>query len=368
MMDTVRCDVVLEQTLGHVTHSKNLERLLGEVAGVEPRFVEVPFEVDGLAARIPGYGNWTVRAGLRARGALRRAWRVAPPETMFVHTQVPAVLLGRRRRSVPTVVSLDATPLQYDELGESYAHDRSAPWIERLKFRANQRCFRDAAAIVTWSEWAKDGVVDGYGIAADKVSVIAPGVDVAQWEAPARASERDDHDPVRILFVGGDLRRKGGDQLLEACRALRADPEVPEIELHLVTPSPVSPEPGVLVHAGLTANSPELIARYHAADVFCLPTRGDCLPMVLAEAAAASLPLVSTDVGAIREIVRPGVTGELVPVDGLAELTAALRGLVLDADRRHAFGAAARRVAEDHHDARANAGRIAELLRRLARP
>ena len=63
--------------------------------------------------------------------------------------------------------------------------------------------------------------------------------------------------------------------------------------------------------SGRTA--PPLIELYHRADVFCLPTLGDCLPMVLSEAGAVGLPLVSTDVGAIGEIVRDGETGLLVP-------------------------------------------------------
>ena len=89
--------------------------------------------------------------------------------------------------------------------------------------------------------------------------------------------------------------------------------------------------------------------------------------MVLAEAAAAGLPLVATDVGAINEIVRPGVTGELVPPNEGGALYAALRRLVSDPELRSRCGARARRLAENDHDARANAVTIVDILRRLAR-
>jgi glycosyltransferase involved in cell wall biosynthesis len=122
----------------------------------------------------------------------------------------------------------------------------------------------------------------------------------------------------------------------------------------------------VIAHRGLTANSPALIEQYHAADIFCLPTLGDCLPMVLAEAAAAGLPLVSTRVGAIHEIVQPGATGELVTPGDLDALTEALRRLVVDPELRRAYGDAAFALAVVDHDARANAVTIAELLARVS--
>jgi glycosyltransferase involved in cell wall biosynthesis len=299
---------------------------------------------------------------------LRWATRPVRPDVLFVHTQVPAVLLGAWMRRVPTVVSIDATPQQYDELGEHYAHTPGHPRVERAKFHANRRCFERAAHLVSWSQWGKQGLVEGYGIDPGKVTVIAPGVDVDRWANERGAGHhRCEHGgPVRILFVGGDLQRKGGDMLIEAVRALRADATMPEVELHLVTTADVSPEPGIVVHRGLTSNSAELIEQYHRADVFCLPTLGDCLPMVLAEAAAAGLPLVSTAVGAIGEIVRPGETGELIVPGDRDALVAALDRLVADPERRARYGAAARALAVRDHDARANAARIVDLLADVA--
>jgi glycosyltransferase involved in cell wall biosynthesis len=363
----LRCDLVVEQALGHITHMKNLQRLLPTVPGIEPRFIPVPFEISDRAGRIPGWSNWTVRAGVRARRLVRRAWRDGGrPDAMFVHTQVPAVLLGGFVSAVPTIVSLDATPLQYDELGEFYAHGQGPEWFERTKLRANRRCFERAAHLVTWSQWAKDGLVADYGVRPDDVTVISPGVDTALWKRPGPRSPRCDDRPVRLLFVGGDLHRKGGDVLIEAFRRLRDDPTTPPIELHLATPAEIVAEPGVIVHHGLSPNSPELIARYHEADVFCLPTLGDCLPMVLAEAAATSLPLVSTSIGAIHEIVRPDETGQLVPAGDVNALVAALRPLIDDDQRRRTLGDRARRLAEDEHDAKTNVSRLADLLRLVA--
>ncbi len=356
---TCRCDVVLEQTLGHVTHGQNLRRLLPELPGFEPTFVSVEYDVDGWAARVPGFGNWTVRAGLRARRGLRSLGR-HERDAVFVHTQVPAVFLGRATGRVPTIVSLDATPLQYDELGEQYAHSTGPAPVERLKTWLNRRCFERADHLVAWAHWTKRGLVADYGVDAGNVTVIPPGVDISRWGREERAAQRG-NEPVRILFVGGNLARKGGDELLAAFGHLRSHHGA-GVELHLATPTPLAPIDGVTVHNDMRPNSPELIDLYHRCDVFCLPTRGDCLPMVLPEAGAAGLAMISTDVGAISEIVRDGETGLLVPVGEPEQLHRALERLVSDAELRIRLAGNGSALIRAEHDAAANAARLGELI------
>jgi len=171
-----------------------------------------------------------------------------------------------------------------------------------------------------------------------------------------------------VLFVGGDLRRKGGDLLIEAAGRLRSEPTTPEFELHVVTRSEVADDRGLHVYRDLGPNDPALIELYHECDVFCLPTLGDCLPMVLSEAGAAEMALVSTDVGAIREVVRNGVTGILIPPGDGEALLDALRRLVSDADERRRMGTAAADLVRSRYDALHNAREIVELLRGVAGP
>jgi glycosyltransferase involved in cell wall biosynthesis len=360
---------VLERILGHATHADNLTKLLANEPSVEAEIFGVDWDADGLQARLPLFNsNWTVRAGLRARRGIRGMHRRAPLDSLFIHTQVPAVLARDWLRRIPTVVSLDATPLQYDELGEHYDHGAGNAHVERLKWRANRTCFVRAAHLVTWSAWAKQGLVDGYGIEHDRITVIPPGVNLSAWGRSDR--RRPPGDPVRVLFVGGDLERKGGSLLLRSFADLRielADRAAgPEVELHLVTRSEVPPAPGVTVHHGLVPSDPALIDLYRMADVFCLPTRGDCLPMVLPEAGAAGLPMISTDVAGIPEIVRDGETGLVVPQDDQRALTLALLRLVEAPGLRERLGAGARALVERDHDAEANTHRLVELLAGVA--
>jgi glycosyltransferase involved in cell wall biosynthesis len=352
-----RIAFVLEQALGHVTHSRNLYENITPACGIDPAWAPIPWDVSGWAGKVPLYrSNWTVRAGLRARRALSELQRQAPLDGILFHTQVTAVLAQNWLRRIPSVVSLDATPKQYDALGDVYAHEPGPRWLEAIKDRANQACYANARHLVTWSAWAKASLVHDYGLPESKITVIPPGVNSAAW-APGTPRELRG-GPVRILFVGGNLERKGGTHLLEAV-ARMGDLDV---QLDLVTWDSPRPQPRVQVHQGLQPNSPELMDLYHAADIFCLPTMGDCLPMVLSEAGAAGLPVVSTNVAAIPEIVRDGESGLLVPPGDPVALASALRALVENPALRLSMGERAMSIVREQYDAPTNARRLCELL------
>lgn len=366
VVEPPRVGFVLEQTLGHITHADNLLRLVPTDERIRAEFALVDFDLDPRWSRVPGHSNWTVRAGLRARRAVRALARPQKLDALFVHTQVAATLMPDILGRTPSVVSLDATPMQYDELGEHYAHGRSSDRVEHAKWRLHRSCFARARRLVTWSQWAKDGLVSHYEVPPDKVVVIAPGVDYQRWADAGRATDDPPTGaPVRVLFVGGDFLRKGGDTLVSAVRRLRADGI--GIELDLVTREAQPPEAGITVHNGLGPNSQRLIELYRRADIFCLPTLGDCLPMVLSEAGATRLPLVSTDVGGIREIVRPGTTGLLVAPRDDAALADALGRLVTDPELRRSMGANAQQLVADQFDAGKNAARLVDVLLEVTR-
>ena len=352
---------IMEQALGHVTHTKNLQANVPHDQEVRAYWGLIPFEATGIAARIPIYkNNWTVRAGLRARGAVARIARQTTLDALFFHTQVPAILATNWLRKIPGIVSLDATPLQYDQLGAFYQHTQGSAWMESLKWRLNRDCYRAARHLVAWGEWTKRGLIADYGVSADKITVIPPGVNVKEWQRPTPRTRHD--DPVKILFVGANLERKGGLLLLDAWRTLRPL----GVELHVVTKDKVASEPGLFIYNSMQPNSQPLKNLYHSCDIFALPTFGDCLPMVLSEAGAAGMSVVSTNVAAIPEIVRDGETGMIVPAGDTVALTEALRSLALSPDLRMRLAERARVHVAREYDAQKNAGRLLDLLKREA--
>jgi glycosyltransferase involved in cell wall biosynthesis len=101
------------------------------------------------------------------------------------------------------------------------------------------------------------------------------------------------------------------------------------------------PEPQWVVMTGRRMDVPKLV---HAFDVFALSSRSEGLPLVVPEAMAAGLPIVTTGVGGLPDVVDDQVTGLVVPVDERA-MAAALAVLEADRERACAMGARGRGVA-----------------------
>jgi glycosyltransferase involved in cell wall biosynthesis len=374
----IKLGFVMEQTLGHVTHHQNLARWVAEDADVCPTWLPIEYQKQDRWERLPGVrGNWSLKASLRARDALRDALRQRPLDALFLHTQTVALFAVPFMQRVPSIVSLDATPLNYDTVGQEYGHNTgNKGWLERRKYQWNRATFHAAAALVTWCQWAKDSLVADYGVAAEKVTVIPPGVDMARWRFGREKVERlkaegdaRSSGPTRLLFVGADFARKGGPTLVEAFRSGLH----PNCVLDIVTKDEsvgreLAGTEGVRVHYGLTANSEPLRELYAAADLFVFPTRADCLPIAVMEAMAAGLPVIATNVGALREEVEDGVNGLIVPPSDAGAVAEAVRALAADGPRRRAMAAAGRRMAEERFDAQRNYGAILALMKAVAHP
>jgi len=334
---------VMEQTLGHVTHTQNFRYWVDRDPDVQPTWIYVDYDKEDRWQRAPlSRSNWTLRASLRAREQVQAVLDAERLDGLFFHTQVTALFAQRLMAKIPTVISMDATPLNFDSIGRPYAHAPSGyRVVEGFKNTMNRRMFNHARKLITWHEWGKQSLVDDYGVSPHKVAVISPGVNLEKWTV-SRARQ-DGSGPVRLLFVGGDFRRKGGETLLTAFRTEL----MRHCELDIVTREDVNTQglPNVRIHHGLGPNAPELMALYAQADVFIFPTFADTLPLVLMEAMASGLPIVTTSVGAINEEVEDGVTGFVIPPGDATALADRTMRLVVNPELRCEMGVAGRRAA-----------------------
>lgn len=188
--------------------------------------------------------------------------------------------------------------------------------------------------------------------------VVLPNVvDVARIAPPP---ERRAEGAVRILFVGRISKDKGAWDLVEIARVLAA--ATSDFVIHLVGIAESADEEVAIrkrvAEHGLTERlvfhgyqAGEAKARLFAeADIFLLPTYAEIFPNVLLEAMAAGLPIVTTDVPVIPEMIQDGVQGLVRKPGDIEGFADALLCYVRDAPLRRRVGDANRREAETRYD------------------
>lgn len=354
-----RVTFVMEQHIGHQTYYENLRRAVEQDGRIQARWAPVTYTG---ASQLLDYIPWLpggMRGSLQGMLQVRRALGADRYDVAFFNTQVPAALASQQVRRRPYLLATDITPLQYDRMSHLYGHkaDQGGP-LASYKHRVNVALFRGATRVLPWSSWVRDSLVEDYGVSPTKIDVVPPGVDLQLWTP----GPRQGGGSLKILFVGGDLYRKGGETLLKAFRTMPRG----AAELHLVTRTQITPEEGVRTYYGMRPNSPELIALYQSADVFVLPTEAEAFGIAAIEASAAGLAIVATGVGGLTDIVADGESGFLIAPGDTSALRERLVRLSSDLGLRERMGRAARARAESRFDAQCNAARVIQHLHSAA--
>ena len=321
------------------------------------------YEADRIERWLP-FLPASTRAHLRYIAGTRSLFTMSRPDAVWAHLDIsllPWMLTRNVRGAVPLVYATDSTPRQVRAFGH---YGRWGGRSDR-KFRLRDSLYglfvRRAAALQVWTNWARRSLRDDYGVPAERIHVLPPGLDTSFWTPAELEAPR----PVpRTLFVGGDFQRKGGDLLLDVYRQRFRG----RIELHLVTRRGIiAQEPGVEVHRGLRPNDGSLRRLYRRSDVLVIPTRADCFSMAGLEAMACGLPVITCPVGGVAELLTDGREGFFVPTDDERALGDALEALVSDPARRRRMGAAARKLAIERYDGTTNTRRLLALIAVVAR-
>ena len=198
--------------------------------------------------------------------------------------------------------------------------------------------------------------------------LVRCGLDLERFPVVDRTPE---HDALRILCVGRLVAEKGQEVLVAAVAELHGQ-GVP-VELVLVGEGP---HRGVIeaeiATFGLedvvtlqgSVGQDEILAWYAWADVFALLSYAEGLPVVLMEAMATGLPVVTTRIAGIPELVCDGESGFVVTPGSVLEATEALRRLAQEQDLALLASRNARRAVEAQHDIGNCVIPLDEVLRR----
>jgi glycosyltransferase involved in cell wall biosynthesis len=341
--------------------------------------IPAPYLVDRLNA-VADRGNIEIEAWFSERTHSERNWAVDETLWRFPHRYLPRIGIGTWRVSIPTpllssrlpalLVSLYADPAFI--LGTRLArwrHVRTAFWAEITFDAWNQRR--------PWKESLKhrlfsdvDGVIvagrDGrrfarrYGALDERIHYVGQSIDVRHFSEGSALSDADRHairkqfrlKDVVFLYVGRLWRGKGLDTLFDAFAILRRS-----VSASLVLAG-TGPESDRLkarcYHEGLDDIVfldywPDLPKVYGVADVFVFPTLGDPYGLVIDEAMASSMPIITTtSVGEVRDRIEDGVNGFVVRAGDSAALSDRMETLALNAELRTHMGIKSReRIADN---------------------
>jgi starch synthase len=276
-------------------------------------------------------------------------------------------------------------PWKAEQLGGGY---RVSSWAE-------EAAYREAAAVIAVSGAMRDDILRAYPfVDPDRVHVIHNGVDGVAWrpanDASALTAAGVDPAAPSVVFVGRITRQKGLPYLLRAAAELP-----PDVQLVLLAGAADTPEiraevvglvdglrrdrPAPVVWIDRMLPRDEVRQFLTAATLFVCPSVYEPLGIVNLEAMACGAPVVGTATGGIPEVVVPGETGWLVPIDQVsdgsgtpvdpdrfvADLAATLVDAVSDRDRALAFGRAGRVRVQAEFSWDAVATRTVEVYRAI---
>lgn len=287
----MRRDHVRLRVLGHTFPPGKLQRFLGKrPPGIDPE----KMKLDGLDAIV----------GLVATPLLNR--------------------IAELRPDLPLIHVTDATP--------NFLRDAYGWAIPAGADTAEIEIAGHAAATVYSSDvMARRAPLD-LGLPGLNASVIPFGVNFEDLpELPAKPSL----NRLNLLFVGIDWVRKGGDIAVAALDLLRAGGRDATLTVVGRCPEWHRQHPAITAVGFLDKNRPRdrayLSELYSAAHLLLLPSRGDCTPMVVAEAMAHATPVLATDTGGIGSLVGGSGAGRLLPLHASPERwAAAISGMTSD--------------------------------------
>ena len=382
---------------GAGVHVEYLSRELAKLMEVDVRCFGDQDQPDG-PLRVRGYGldktGYKAPAALHSVfGAMQRCldFNTAGVDADVVHLHTWYThfggILAKMNYGIPMVLTTHSLeplrPWKREQLGGGYDY---SCWVEKTAIEM-------ADAVVAVSRETREDVLRLFDVDPEKVHIIYNGIDPEEYR-PVVAPERlerfgIDLEKPYVLFVGRITRQKGIIHLVNAIRHMDAGyqvvlcagaPDTPEIAAEMkAAVADAQARRGGIVWIEEMVDVPVKVALYSHAAVFCCPSIYEPFGIINLEAMACGTPVVASAVGGIKEVVVPGETGILVPVEQMTEspfealeperfsrdLAEAVNGLMADAAARERMGQAGRQRCIDVFSWASIARQTADLYRKL---
>lgn len=252
--------------------------------------------------------------------------RICARDNEYPIVQLGAYLNAARacRTGVPVFSYQDGNNHEFINSGFAPREIMTNKALIRECFEFEKEVALSMKLVFTTSNYLRSSFIDAYSVPEDRVVSIGFGVN---WTIPdAAVLSNKDYNAKKLLFIGKEFIRKGGDVLCRAFRIVRK--RFPAAEIHIVGPEGVpaefSAEPGVMTHGFLNrhnvADRKKMEQLFRAATLLALPSRYEPFGLAPLEAMSYGIPAIVTDRWALAENVLPGQTGFHVGIGAVEQL------------------------------------------------
>ncbi len=190
------------------------------------------------------------------------------------------------------------------------------------RFEANlieHLAIKKASYLIYPSKWASESAINDYQAAPEKIFTFPMGANIDYIPDDEQIAVKQRIDKIRLLFVGVDWDRKGGQIAVDAVQFLEQMGIPASLTIVGCQPPFDFIHPNVTVipflNRNVLAERQQLFDLYLNSDIFILPTRAECMGIVFCEAAAFGLPCFASSTGGIPAVIEHGKTGYLFSLD-----------------------------------------------------
>jgi len=268
---------------------------------------------------------WVKRSPEVGKGYARQILQQIKSDTdiIFAASTEPIAYLDTNK---PKVFYTDATFASMVGYYDWFDNLSSKTFKEGMKMES--RAINTSSLALFSSDWAAQSAINDYGADPEKVKVVPFGANITtrlSLDDARTIINRREQQKCRILFLGVEWLRKGGDIVVETVKYLNEVLHLPtELNIVGIDNLPLENLPSYIInHGRISKAAPEGLKRIEdmisQSHFLFIPSRADCSPIVFCEAMAFGVPCISTDTGGIPTIIKNDINGSILDLNSQAK-------------------------------------------------
>ena len=192
--------------------------------------------------------------------------------------------------------------------------------------KVEHKAFSNATSLVFSSDWAASSAMKDYNVPREKIHIIPYGANMEKIPSKKEIEGKNIKEAIKVLFLGVDWDRKGGDLVYDSFLKLQEIGINSELVVCGCIPPNQYNHPKMQVIPYLDKNKESDAEKLYnvllSSNFLFIPSKSDCTPIVFCEANAFGIPVLTTDVGGITSVITDGINGHTYPLNTSADIYA----------------------------------------------